>query len=268
MNKTRYAVAGALAGLALIGGSVFAGGAVMQAAGIGNSQAGTLQVQQAAQHGWLGLLLREDNGKVLVAGVVPNGPAANAGLQKDDVIVSINGQNIVQIQQARQATMSIAPNTQVTIQYQRGGNTATATLTAAEMPQRPRRGNGPNGQHGQGKLNRIPFDNHFGGTNRYKDANGNTVTIGFVFGKVASVDANAKTVTITKNEGGTQTFTVDDATRLVGRKGLAELQPNDEVLVTYDQAHPNVAKAILDHHAAARGTGGIPGRFLAPFRTN
>lgn len=79
--------------------------------------------------------------KVLVADVAPNSPAALAGLQANDVIVSVDGIKIENREDLLQATYD-RTGQPVTLLVQRGSNTVSATLTPRVNPPK---GEGPMG---------------------------------------------------------------------------------------------------------------------------
>ncbi|MCS6801738.1 MAG: PDZ domain-containing protein [Chloroflexota bacterium] len=204
--------------------------------------------QQQQTRGWLGVVLNESNNQVTVRSVVPDSPAARAGIQANDRIVSINGQNVTTIAQVQNILNPLQPNAQVQIVLNRNNATQTVTVTLGTVPARGARGGGLFGLPFGPRIN-LPFDNFRGGSFAYVDEQGRTQTIVTTMGRVTSVDAANNRVTIEKNGGGSQTFRVDANTRLRGT--LAELQTGTQVVVTANQSAPDLALSI--HAVGARG---------------
>jgi putative serine protease PepD len=74
-------------------------------------------------------------GGLFVAGVVPGGPAAKAGLQQGDVITEINGETATTNVQLQELTLTKQPGDTVTIGYTRDGATGKkATVTLGSQP--------------------------------------------------------------------------------------------------------------------------------------
>jgi serine protease Do len=71
---------------------------------------------------------------LLVAGVVPGGPADRAGLQKNDIIVSINGKRIVQGTELQQVIRDGNVGDTVTLEILRNGKKLTVKVKLAERP--------------------------------------------------------------------------------------------------------------------------------------
>jgi putative serine protease PepD len=66
--------------------------------------------------------------------VTPGGPAAKAGLRTGDVITKINGQPVTSTVQLQELTLTMKPGATVQLEYSRGGQSATATVTLGAEP--------------------------------------------------------------------------------------------------------------------------------------
>jgi carboxyl-terminal processing protease len=93
-----------------------------------------LQDNLQGQYSGVGIYLTFSAGYPVIAGTVPDSPAAKAGLQTGDEIVKV-GDKDMKGSTADQATAAIqGPNgSQVTLTINRGGTTITVTITRAEI---------------------------------------------------------------------------------------------------------------------------------------
>jgi hypothetical protein len=66
---------------------------------------------------------------VLIEEVIPNGPAAKAGLQRLDVIVRMDGQTVSSVRDLRDRTSQMAPGATVNLEIFRGGKKMKMTAT-------------------------------------------------------------------------------------------------------------------------------------------
>jgi putative serine protease PepD len=69
-----------------------------------------------------------------VQAVTPGGPAATAGLRMGDVITKINGQPATSTIELQELTLTMKPGATVQLEYSRGGQSATATVTLGTEP--------------------------------------------------------------------------------------------------------------------------------------
>jgi serine protease Do len=106
----------------------------------------SLMKGQRPQRGYLGVGLQplsediagslglpKDSGEI-VRSVVPNGPAARAGLVQGDVIVKVNGQQVTPDQTVSYLVANTTVGSRVPLEIVRGGKHATVYVQVAERP--------------------------------------------------------------------------------------------------------------------------------------
>lgn len=71
---------------------------------------------------------------IALTSVTPKSPGAKAGLQEGDVITSINGQPVDDVQAMRVTIAGMAPGTSVQLKVFRSGGSRDVTLTLGELP--------------------------------------------------------------------------------------------------------------------------------------
>ncbi len=79
----------------------------------------------------------------LVGDVTPGSPGAKAGLEKGDVIVSLNGQPVSEFQDLRLRISQSAPGDNVKLQIYRNGQKRDITATLQEFPEKAEKAEAP-----------------------------------------------------------------------------------------------------------------------------
>jgi PDZ domain len=76
---------------------------------------------------------RSDSAGARVGGVVPEGPADKAGLERGDLLLRFNGTALGGTQKLLELTRRLEPGDTVKLEYRRGSETRTATVVADRM---------------------------------------------------------------------------------------------------------------------------------------
>lgn len=224
MLKSRLGRIGLLAALTVlvVGGvlvfrAIDTGSSATAAPGAQNDEEAT----QDQETPWLGVYFVKAADGVTIAWVIADSPADTTGLQRGDVIKSVDGTTIETPKDFRDAIQDKAVGDSVTLSIERDGQAqdVTATLDARpdplprEIPLLP-------------ELEGIPTDELFGhvqgGQFNFTDEQGNAFTLTIDVGTVASVDTGAGTLTVNLNAGGSKTYTVEDDDMGVALSDLAE----------------------------------------------
>jgi serine protease Do len=106
-----------------------------------------LREKGTVTRGWVGLVLQsvtpdiaqalglKETTGVLVADVLPGGPADNAGIQKGDVIINFNGKELKSGSDLARLVAETQIGTTVAVRVQRKGTQQDVSLKVAQMPQ-------------------------------------------------------------------------------------------------------------------------------------
>jgi membrane-associated protease RseP (regulator of RpoE activity) len=218
---------GLLAALAV---AAVAGVLVFRAIDSGSSASaapGAQDQQQQQEKAWLGVLFARTPDGLTIAQVIADSAADKAGLKRSDVIKAVNGTAVETVQELRDQLKDKNVGDTITLSIERDGQAqdVSVTLEAQPEPLSPAIPLLP-------ELEGIPADELFGhvqgGQFNFTDEQGNPFTVTIDVGTVASVDAEAKTLTLDLNAGGSKTYTVDDED--LGAK-LSDLEQGDNVAV-------------------------------------
>jgi putative serine protease PepD len=94
-----------------------------------------LETTGHVSHGYLGVATADaNNGGATVETVQPGSPAESAGIQRGDVIKTIDGKSIGSSADVVSAISSLKAGDKVTLGIERGGSTHSVTLTLAQQP--------------------------------------------------------------------------------------------------------------------------------------
>lgn len=169
----------------------------------------------AAEEPWLGIVARplQDGNGVAVGHVAPDSPADKAGLRAGDVIRAIDGTEVQDVEDLRDAVDAKSVGDEVTLSVVKNGvedSGADAEDVKVTLEARP----GEADFRGMldDKLGEV-FDRFLGGSFKYLDDDGNEVTIEAVPGTVKSVSDTELTIDVNGDEGD-RSFELPEAARV------------------------------------------------------
>jgi putative serine protease PepD len=93
-----------------------------------------LEKGETIKRAYLGVSTSADSGRVTVAAVTAGGPAASAGLQVGDAIVSVGGKSVNTPDDVAAAIQDRHPGESIQVEVSRGGSNQKLDVTLAERP--------------------------------------------------------------------------------------------------------------------------------------
>lgn len=211
----------------------------------GGKQREGLQVFRRPDRGWLGIEIQSADGGVKIVRVVPDSPAAEAGLQAGDLVKQIDGKDVAAARDLIDAMASVKPGSTVKLAVQRGESALEVEVKAGSWPGpsfdvRPLVPNLPfwgwlPDLPGLEDLKGIPsgeaFEHFRGGRFTFADRDGKEVVVNLTPGRVTAVAGDGVTIDVNGSEG-ERTFKVDDETVVrPGGKRTQGLAVDDQVVV-------------------------------------
>ena len=165
---------------------------------------------------WLGVLARpsDEPPGLVVRHVVPDSPAADAGLERGDVITAIDGEAVTEIEALRDDVAAKAAGDEVTLSVIKDGSDnpdAEPAEFEVTLEERPDEVNvKEHFSEGIGKL----FDRFVDGQFRYLDEDGNTVTMEVSAGTVVTVSADEITIDVNGDDEGEKSFSIPEGVEM------------------------------------------------------
>jgi membrane-associated protease RseP (regulator of RpoE activity) len=219
----------------LYGAGVFSGGGSSHAAAASQGSASSTananedNTAPSNQSVYLGVQLTQTSDGPTIAAVIADSPADNAGLQRGDVIKSIDGTAVSNLQAVRDALTGKNAGDTVTVSITRDGKAQDVTVTLEAPPEAL-----PRAYPMLPELNGIPSDQLFshlmGGSFQFTDKDGKTHTASVDLGTVTAVDASAKTVSVDLNSGSSKKYTISSDVTTVP-SDLTQFANGDRVTV-------------------------------------
>lgn len=86
------------------------------------------------ERGWIGVFIKEEEGKVIVSGLVDDGPAMEAGVKKGDVIISFDGEDVEDLSGFVKNVKDMKPGLKVSMVVERGKKKQELELKIGSRP--------------------------------------------------------------------------------------------------------------------------------------
>ena len=203
---------------------------------------------------------------VVVLHVIADSPADDAGLQRGDILLSVDGASVDGVKDVAQAVKDASPDDTLTLSVQRDDSTLSVDVTVGEHPWKTRRVAllWPRYLKAlDGSVQRADFT--------VEDAGGVAVDLAFIAGTIDSVGDGSATVAPADGSNDLSLTVGDSVHVLKGwKKGdLADLSSGDEVIVVLqdDALVALVARQDKGDKAAFHGRSGPKVLYIRSGRT-
>lgn len=91
----------------------------------------------------------------LVTEISPDSPAEEVGFESGDIITKVNGKDVIDPRRLQLAVISLAPGSEVEVEYVRDGKTKTVEFKLGELPMKELAGGGAMSNNDEGVLNGV-----------------------------------------------------------------------------------------------------------------
>jgi membrane-associated protease RseP (regulator of RpoE activity) len=162
----------------------------------------------STQKVWIGIQIARTSDGATIAEVIANSPADKAGLQRGDVIKAVDGTSVSDVAGVRDVLANKNPGDTIKLSITRNGTAQDITVTLEAPPEPLADTPSPVLPEFSGIATDQLFSHLLSGSLQFKDKDGNTHTATADLGTVTAVDANAKTITVDLNAGGSKTYTI------------------------------------------------------------
>ena len=229
------------AGLAVAAGAVGAVASTRDSGSNTSDPARQEQTQDADQGAWLGVMAHpfKDGAGVVIGQVVPDSPADKAGLAVGDIIAAVDGTDVQDVEDLRDAVDDKSAGDEVTLSVLKNGvedpeaDAKDVKVTLAARPSDEDLQNQFDQKAGE------MFERFLGGSFRYVDDDGNEVEVQAVPGTVKNVSDTELTIDVNGDEG-ERKFSLPEAAHVPD-----DLSEGDRVMVVLKDGevqgfHPGV----------------------------
>ncbi|GEM_PF-3285651 len=197
---------------------------------------------------------------VVITNVAEGGPAHGAQLSRGDVITAVNGTAVASVADLKTALKGLKAGDTVTLSITNSSGSKSVPVTAEARPQNAR---GPKiGVPGHfalpflgtvggiiPELKDIPkgefFQHYLGSQQRFKDKDGNVITVDVNPGTIASADASS--INLNLNAGGQQLFSLNSEVKFMPKSVTADsIEDGTKVVVVSVNGEVRAVMALVE----------------------
>jgi serine protease Do len=86
------------------------------------------------ERGWIGVFIKEQDERIMVSGLVDNGPAQAAGVKQNDIILTFDGKGVEELQEFVKTVKETNPGSKVKMVLERDGKKIAVDVQVASRP--------------------------------------------------------------------------------------------------------------------------------------